>query len=71
MVRLACDGSTGGLLDSLTTTVKVLVALRDGVPLSSTRVVKVLVHGPCASVGVQVMIPLVEMLAFVGATSSE
>ena len=55
----------GALFTSLTTTVKVLVALRFGEPLSVTTVVKVLVLGPWASVGVQVMTPLAEMVAWV------
>ena len=55
----------GALFTSLTMTVKVLVALRFGEPLSVTMMVKVLVLGPCASVGVQVMTPVAEMLALV------
>src|SRR5258708_23813041 len=42
------------IFTSLTTTVKLLVALKAGVPLSVTTVVITLVPGPCASVGVQV-----------------
>src|SRR5438874_1534063 len=53
----------GALFTSLTTTVKELVALSGGEPLSVTVVVKVLVLGPCASVGVQVITPSAEMLA--------
>src|SRR5580704_118035 len=70
MVRLVCAGSTGGLFKSLTTTVKLFVALRDGDPLSVTTVVITLVEGACASVGVQVMTPLVSMLALAGALTS-
>src|SRR5206468_2178489 len=40
--------STGALFTSRTTTVKLLVALRGGVPLSVTRTVIKLVLGPCA-----------------------
>ena len=59
----ASSGRTGGVLISFTTTVKELVALSGGVPLSETTVVNQFVLGPCASVGVQVMIPLVSMTA--------
>src|SRR2546430_17694730 len=49
----------GALFNSLTVTVKVLVALKGGVPLSVTLVVNTTPElGPCASVGVQVMMPL-------------
>src|SRR5207247_870416 len=50
--------STGGLLASMTTTVKLLVSLDGGAPLSVTRTVIRLVLGPWASVGVQVSSPL-------------
>src|SRR5437763_1647122 len=50
--------STGALFTSRTTTVKLLVALRGGAPLSVTRTVIKLVLGPCASVGVQVSTPV-------------
>src|SRR5437867_11963704 len=49
--------STGALFTSRTTTVKLLVALRGGAPLSVTRTVIKLVLGPCASVGVQLSTP--------------
>src|SRR5207245_8901483 len=39
------------------TTVKLLVALRLGVPASKTRTVTTLVLGPCASLGVQAIAP--------------
>src|SRR5690242_8377481 len=42
-VRLVCAASTGARLISVTVTVKVLVALRVGRPLSVTTVVKTLV----------------------------
>src|SRR5207247_1181116 len=48
----AATVSTGALFTSRTTTVKLLVALRGGAPLSVTRTVIKLVLGPCASVGV-------------------
>ena len=51
--------STGARFSSLTTTVKLLVALSAGVPLSVTLTVIVFVLGPCASVGVQVSSPVV------------
>src|SRR3989442_15465785 len=66
MVWLIWGGRMGAVLTSLTVTVKVLVALRGGEPLSTTRVVKVLMLGPCASVGVQVMTPLAEITALAG-----
>src|SRR5437867_11296717 len=50
--------STGALFTSRTTTVKLLVALRGGAPLSVTRTVIRLVLGPCASVGVQLSTPV-------------
>ena len=40
-VRSACSGSTGALFTSVTVTVKLLVALKAGVPLSVTTVVSV------------------------------
>src|SRR5437588_349385 len=46
IVRSGCAGSTGGLLISLITTVKLLVALKGGAPLSVTIVVIRLVLGP-------------------------
>src|SRR5437867_422611 len=49
---------TGALFTSRTTTVKLLVALRGGAPLSVTRTVIKLVLGPCASVGVQLSTPV-------------
>ena len=69
MVRLPWLGSTGALFTSLAVTVKVLVALSGGTPLSVATVVKVFVLGPCASVGVQVITPLVEITALVGPSS--
>src|SRR5881397_4209753 len=48
----------GGLFASVTTTVKLLVSLDGGAPLSITRTVIRLVLGPWASVGVHVSTPL-------------
>src|SRR5476651_1795897 len=64
-------GSTGATLISLTKTVNVFVALKLGVPLSTTRVVKMFVPGPSVSAGVQVMMPAGEMLAVPGAARNE
>src|SRR5207247_1595121 len=50
--------STGALFASVTTTVKLLVSLDGGAPLSVTRTVIRLVLGPWASVGVHVSTPL-------------
>src|SRR5436190_1405149 len=50
--------STGAWFTSLTKTVKLLVALRAGTPLSVTFTVIRLVLGPWASLGVQVSTPL-------------
>src|SRR5262245_14810627 len=58
IVRLAMAASTGALFTSLTVTVKLLVSLRLGTPLSVTRTVIVLVLGPCASLGVQLNRPV-------------
>ena len=46
MVWLVCAGKTGGELGAVTITVKLLVALKGGTPLSVTTVVIVLVLGP-------------------------
>src|SRR2546421_180068 len=62
IVRSGCDGSTGALFTSVTTTLKLLVALKGGTPLSVATVVKTLVLGPCASVGVQVIVPEAESM---------
>ena len=70
IVRAPGAGNTGALFTSLTVTVKVLVALNGGEPLSVTMVVNVLVLGPCASPGVQVMTPLASMLAPAGGETS-
>jgi hypothetical protein len=47
-----------------------LVALNGGVPLSVTRVVIVFVLGPCASPGVQVITPELEIVAPDGAANN-
>src|SRR6185295_9274465 len=60
MVCVPGTVSTGAVFTSLTTTVKLLVTLRLGVPLSLTFTVTVFVDGPCASVGVQVSTPVTE-----------
>ena len=41
---------------------KLFVALRFGVPLSVTRTVTVFVLGPCASVGVQTITPVLVLI---------
>src|SRR5437016_13982492 len=66
----AKDWMTGGGLEGpigvcVTKTTKKFVALKLGEPSSVTTVMKVLVLGPCVSVGVQVMTPLGEMPALV------
>src|SRR5712675_2270373 len=58
--------STGALLASLTVTAKLLVALIGGTPSSVTTVVIVYRPGPCASLGVQRITPLVSMPAPAG-----
>src|SRR5438876_267626 len=55
--------SSGALFASVTITVKLLVALNGGTPLSVTTVVIVLVLGPCVSLGVQWITPKLSMLA--------
>src|SRR5205814_2858831 len=57
-VRPVGTVSTGALFTSLTTTVKLLVSLDCGTPLSVTFTVIRLVLGPWASVGVQRITPL-------------
>ena len=70
MVRSVCPGSTGALFTSFTVTVKLLVALRDGVPLSVTIVVNMALLGPWPSLGVQLITPLELMLAPVGGNTN-
>src|SRR5262245_63516531 len=57
-VWFATTASTGAIFTSLTVTVKLLVSLRLGMPLSVTRTVIVLVLGPSASVGAHVNAPV-------------
>src|SRR2546425_1223433 len=54
--RVICSALGGGV--EVIVTVKLLVSLRAGEPLSVTRTVIVFVPGPCASVGVQVKMPV-------------
>src|SRR5947207_2665384 len=58
MVRSAMAGNDGALFTSLTVTVKPLVALNGGVPLSVTTTVITFVDGPWASIGVQLIAPV-------------
>ncbi|MCU0770204.1 MAG: hypothetical protein MUE94_00340 [Verrucomicrobia bacterium] len=50
--------SMGALFTSQTVTVKLLVALKGGTPLSVTRIAMSLVPGPCVSSGTQVSTPV-------------
>src|SRR4030095_5825379 len=63
IVRLPGAVRVGALFTSLTTTVKLLVALNAGVPVSVTLTVIVFVLGPCASVGVQLSTPVLGFIA--------
>src|SRR5438132_585422 len=65
-VRVICAGNTGALFASLTVTIRLLVALNGGTPLSVTTVIIMFVHGPSASFGVRVMKPLASIFAHVG-----
>src|SRR5260370_2695214 len=72
IVCVGGDVKVGALFTSLTMTVKLLVSLSGGLPLSVTRRVMTLVLGPCASVGVQVRTPVAGLrLTPVGAATSE
>src|SRR6185369_11787778 len=62
--RFAWVGRTGALFTSRTKTVKVFVAL--SCALSVTIVVKTLVPGPCASEGIQVIMPFPLIVAPAG-----
>src|SRR5439155_1592884 len=66
MVCVPGTVNVGWVFTSVTMTWKLLVALMLGVPLSKTRTVTVLVLGPCASLGVQAMAPLVETVSPLG-----
>ena len=70
IVRLFCAGNVGALFTSVTTTVKLFVALRGGVPLSVARVVIKFVPGPCASEGVHVITPDADIAAPDGAVNN-
>src|ERR1039457_3166612 len=75
IVTLGWPGRTGAELTSLTTTVKVLVAVSWGLTRSNglllvTMVVMRLVLGPWASVGVQVITPLALMTMLAGGLTS-
>src|SRR5688572_560985 len=66
--RSDCAGNTGAEFPPMTITVKVLVALNGGTPLSVTIVVMIFVLGGWVAVGVQVITPLASMVgAFTGA----
>src|SRR6185369_12100377 len=60
MVCVAGSVSSGAVFTSVTMTWNELVVLLEGVPLSATRTVTVLVLGPWASVGVQAIAPAAE-----------
>ena len=59
MVRLDCEGRIGATLISLTATVKVLLALKTGRPLSDTTTITVKLEPPVVSPGIQVITPSV------------
>src|SRR5437899_1271467 len=72
IVLFPIDVRTGAELVSVTIIVIVSKSPRAGEPLSVTRTVTVLVLGPCASVGVHVKTPLLELIvAPVGAPASK
>ena len=64
------SSNTGATLTSLTMTSNSFVALRGGTPSSVTTEVMVLVPGPWSSAGIQVITPLVSILAPAGGLSS-
>src|SRR5437667_4633759 len=59
---MAWNGSTGALFTSLTVTMKLFVALSDGVPLSSTSTVIRFVLGPWSSLGVHARTPVLVLM---------
>src|SRR2546426_706894 len=63
--------STGALFASLTTTVKLLVSLNEGMPLSVTRMVRIKVLGLCAAVGVQVNTPVLGLMLAPGGSETK
>ena len=58
-VRLDCEGRIGAMFNSLTDTVKLLLALNAGRPLSVTITVTVKLEPPVVSPGIQFITPLV------------
>ena len=58
----AMTGSTGATFTSTTTTVKLLVALNGGVPLSVTLTTTVFVEGLCVWAGIQVTMPVAGLM---------
>src|ERR1043166_946567 len=60
--RFEMAASIGAVFTSFTITVNVCVAESDGEPLSITRKEIVFVPGPCASVGVHVMTPVLVLM---------
>src|SRR5207248_8782411 len=62
IVWLAGTLNTGATFTSRTVTVKLVVALNAGTPLSVTTTVIVFVLGPCASLGVQLIAPLLPLI---------
>jgi hypothetical protein len=63
VLLVGCEVMAGGVLAESTKTLKLLVALNGGVPLSVTTVLRRLVVVPGASGGVQVMMPFGSMAA--------
>jgi len=71
IVRFDWIGKEGAEFTSVTVTVKLLVALNGGTPLSVTTVVRTFVPGPWLSLGIQEIIPFASMLAPAGALGNE
>src|ERR1043166_5105895 len=71
MVRLLCVGRTGAVLEAVTMTVKLFVALSGGVPSSVTTVVIRFVVWPCAIEGAQVITKAAEIFALVTEPADE
>src|SRR6266478_1075981 len=71
-VWLAMLGGVGGMLTSLTTTVKLVVSWSGGELLSATDTIIVLVDGLCIWLGVQLMRPMLVLIVIpVGAEVRE
>src|SRR2546425_1205692 len=68
IVWLAIAASTGAAFASLTTTLKVLLSLRLGVPLSVTRTVTVFVLALAAPLGFQLSPPLLALMVMPAGT---